>query len=69
MCFYRILNNRGEDDKSSGRFGVVGLAPCHTLKRLQVRWDDQSQYPEVTIESFVGQSSMGLLSPCTVQKL
>ena len=26
-------------------------------------WDDQSQYPEITIESFVGQSSMGLLCP------
>ena len=31
-----------------------------------VRWDDQSQYPEVTVESFVGQSSMGLLCPPAV---
>ena len=31
--------------------------------QMQVRWDDQSQYPEVTIESFVGQSSMGLFCP------
>ena len=34
---------------------------------MQVRWDNQSQYPEVTIqvtiESFVGQSSIGLLCP------
>ena len=34
---------------------------CHI-----VRWDDQSQYPEVTITSFVGQSSMGLLCPPSV---
>ena len=30
---------------------------------MQVRWVDQTQYPEDTIESFVGQSSMGLLCP------
>ena len=30
---------------------------------MQVRWVDQTQYPEDTIESFVGQSSMGLLRP------
>ena len=30
---------------------------------MQVCWDEQSQYPEVTIESLVGQSSMGLLCP------
>ena len=29
----------------------------------QVRWVDQTQSPENTIESFVGQSSMGLLCP------
>ena len=30
---------------------------------MEVRWDDQSQYPEVTIESFAGQSSMSPLCP------
>ena len=39
-------------------FGLAWLPCCK-----QVRWDDQSQYPKVTIESFVGQSSMGLLCP------
>ena len=34
--------------------------------QMQVRLDDQSQYPEVTIESFVGQRSMGLLCPPAV---
>ena len=50
---------------------MLGLRAClfadYTLAAnalyKQVRWDDQSQYPEVTIESFVGQSSMGLLCP------
>ena len=43
-------------------FGLAWLPCC-----MQVRWDNQSQYPEVTIqvtiESFVGQSSIGLLCP------
>ena len=34
--------------------------------QMQVRLDDQSQYPEVTIESFVGQRSLGLLCPTAV---
>ena len=32
------------------------------ILKLQVLWDDQSHHPEVTIENFVGQTSMGL--PC-----
>ena len=39
-------------------FGLAWLS-----LQKQVRWDDQSQYPDVTIESFVGQSSMGLFCP------
>ena len=31
--------------------------------KQQVRVADQAAYPEVTIESFVGHSSMGLLCP------
>ena len=31
--------------------------------RKQVRRNDQFRYPKVTIESFVGHSSMGLLCP------
>ena len=44
-------------------FGLTWLPCC-----MQVRWDDQSQHPEVTIESFVGQSSMGLLCPLLFQR-
>ena len=44
------------------------MAACHQRKRtsktlMQVRPGDQPGYPEDTIESFVGHSSMGLLCP------
>ena len=42
-------------------FEVLGLASCHGGK--QVRLVDQTRNPKVTIESFVGHSSMGLLCP------
>ena len=35
--------------------------------KKQVRAADQAAYPEVTIESFVGHSSMGLLCPLLKQ--
>ena len=53
-------SNKFVMNKRNG-FEVLGLASCHC--RTQVRRNDQFRYPKVTIESFVGHSSMGLLCP------
>ena len=50
-------------DVSEGSW--LSLLPFQTK---QVRLVDQTRYPKVTIESFVGRSSMGLLCPPVVKK-
>ena len=42
---------------------MTAEANSANVKIQQVRAADQAAYPEVTIESFVGHSSMGLLCP------
>eukprot|EP00439_Symbiodinium_sp_Y106_P027945 s4152_g3.t1 len=60
---FRFLCRAGPSKNSllSGlaAFSVFFCAHCcrQLAKRRVVRWDDQSQYPEFTIKSFVGQSS------------
>ena len=66
--FLTALSSQGFRNQSglkshmqTARLQVSGLAWLPL--QFQVCWDDKSQYPEVTIESVVGQSTMLLLCP------
>ena len=66
LAHSKLNNSKKRNGSKSKNENAGETTQCNslsTVSQMQVRQGDQPWYPEDTIESFVGHSSMGFLCP------